>query len=324
MRLELLRYTDAHEKDWETFVAHALNGTFLHSRAFFNHNPLNKRDDCSFLFYKKNKVAGVIPCALYEKDSKFILHSHLRSTYGGFVLNQEIGVEEALEMVEKLIAEAKALNVQEIVIRNPFRIFHKQLCDETDYAMWFYGFSIKSRELETAVRLGDYQQVQSLYDDSTKRSIKKSRQNVTVQLSDDFQSYWNLLEQNLIQKHGTKPTHSYSDFQILLKTIGNDKIKLFAAFKDLKMIAGIIVFVANNVVLHAQYIASDDLYQEFRPLNAVIDEIIQWGCNNKFTFLNLGTSNTDGGRGINTGLFRFKEGFGGRNTLRETMHLILK
>jgi hypothetical protein len=247
----------------------------------------------------------------------------LRSTYGGFVVNDTIGVEEAVEMAGQLIIEARKRNVHEIIIRNPFRIFHQRLCDETDYAMWYHGFVIKTRELETAIRLGAYEQVQALYDDGTKRSIKKSRQNISVEISDDFASYWTVLEQNLLKKHGTKPTHAYSDFQLLLNKVGSDKIKLFAAFKDSKLIAGIIVFVVNNIALHAQYIASDEMYQEFRPLNAVIDEIIKWGCAQEFTFLNLGTSNTDGGRIFNSGLFRFKEGFGGRNTLRETMHLVL-
>ncbi|WP_207511682.1 GNAT family N-acetyltransferase [Longitalea luteola] len=324
MKLVITRYSDEHAPAWNELVENSINGTFLHSRQFFDHNPLNKQDDCSFLFFKKNKVAAVIPCSLYEREGKRILHSHMRSTYGGFVINEEIGMEEAVEMVDKLVTEARAQGVQEIIIRNPFRIFHRKLCDEIDYALWYHGFTIKSRELETAVRLGGYEQVQSLYDDSTKRSVKKSRQNVSVQLSEDFKSYWTVLEQNLLKKHNTKPTHSYNDFVVLLNKVGHDKIKLFAAFKDSNLIAGIIVFVTNNMVLHAQYIASDELYQEFRPLNAVIDEIIQWGCNHGYTFLNLGTSNTDGGRTINGGLFRFKEGFGGRNTLRETMHLILK
>lgn len=323
MNVEIARYTDAHANAWNELVENSINGTFLHSRSFFDHNPLNKQDDCSFLYFKKNKVVAVIPCTLYERDGKLKLHSHMRSTYGGFVINEEVGVEEAVEMVEKLIAEARILNVHEIIIRNPFRIFHQQLCDETDYAMWYHGFVVKSRELETAVGLGAYQQIQASYNDSTKRSIKKSRQHISIQLSDDFKAYWQILEQNLLTKHGTKPTHSYHDFCVLLNKIGSDKIKLFAAFKDSAMVAGIVVFVANKIALHAQYIASDEQYQEFRPLNAVIDEIIQWGCNNGFKFLNLGTSNTDSGRVINAGLFRFKEGFGGRNTLRETMHLIL-
>jgi len=56
----------------------------------------------------------------------------------------------------------------------------------------------------------------------------------------------------------------------------------------------------------------------------VIDHIINWGTENKYSYFNLGTANEEAGRKINYGLFHFKEGFGGRGILRETMHLILK
>lgn len=323
MKLEIVRYSDSLEISWNEAVTNSINGTFLHTRAFFDHNALNRIDDCSFLYFKKNKVAGVIPGTLYEKDGRIILNSHLRATYGGFVVTNEVGVEEAVEMVEKLVLEAKKLQVNEIIIRNPFRIFHQKICEETDYAMWYHGFSIKSRELETVVQLHQLKEAQSEFDSSTLRSVRKSRQHISVTLSDNFEMYWELLHNNLSRNHGIKPTHSYPDFQLLLQKIGFEKIKLFAGFKSGQMAAGIVVFLANKISLHAQYIASDEALQEFRPLNAVVDEIIQWGAENKFLYLNLGTSNTDAGKGINAGLFRFKEGFGGRNTLRETMHLIL-
>lgn len=323
MKFEIKVYTNEFGQVWDEFVANSINGTFLHTRAFYNHNPKNASEDCSFLFFKKNKLVALLPCSLYTRDNSKILHSHLRSTYGGFVINDEIGAEGAVEIVGLLIEQAKKMEIGEIIIRNPFRIFHKALCDETDYAMWYYGFGIKSRELETAIALGDYNEVKDRYDGSTSRSVKKAVDHVHVKMSDEYEAYWAILERNLAIKHGLKPTHSFSEFKNLLAEVGGEKIKLFGAFKDGIMIAGIVVFIVNRSALHAQYIASDDAYQEHRPLNAVIDEIVKWGCSAGFKFFNLGTSNADSGRSINTGLFRFKEGFGGRNTLRETMYLIL-
>jgi len=89
------------------------------------------------------------------------------------------------------------------------------------------------------------------------------------------------------------------------------------------MIGGISSIIANRVVLHSQYIAYDYKYQEHRPLNAVIDFMIDWAIDNDFKYLNLGMATEPGGMAINEGLFRFKEGFGGRSVLRETSHLIL-
>lgn len=120
-----------------------------------------------------------------------------------------------------------------------------------------------------------------------------------------------------------QPTHNFEQFQVLLKNIGDDKIKLFVAKLNDEIIAGIVLFVVNERAVHAQYIASDHKYQEHRPINAVIDHIIEWAITRKFRFLNLGTPNDHSGTQINHGLLRFKEGFGGRGVLRETMHLNL-
>lgn len=312
------------EAEWDAFVeVQSLNGTILHTRNFYNHNPKNAEDEHSFVFMKKDKIIALLPAVLYKKEGKRILHSHLRATYGGFIVSAQTGVAEAIEIVNVLITYCKKLEVSEIVIRNPFRIFNKQFTDETDYGMWYHGFTIKSREIETAIALGDYDTVRISYSDTTVRNVKKSMRYISVGESTAYKEYWDILEQNLIRKYGVHPTHSYEQFQVLINNVGNDKIKLFVAETDNQMVGGIIIFIANDITLHAQYIASNENYQEYRPLNALIDCIIKWGCENGYKYLNLGTSNSDAGREINSGLFRFKEGFGGRGVLRETMHLVL-
>ena len=83
-----------------------------------------------------------------------------------------------------------------------------------------------------------------------------------------------------------------------------------------KVIAGIVLFVFETAV-HAQYIASDNKFQHLRPLNAVVDYIVQWSKKCGYKYFNFGTANENDGKKINYGLFKFKEGFGGRGVLRE-------
>jgi lipid II:glycine glycyltransferase (peptidoglycan interpeptide bridge formation enzyme) len=100
-------------------------------------------------------------------------------------------------------------------------------------------------------------------------------------------------------------------------------VKLFAAYLEGIMIGGILIFIANRYVVHAQYIASDSRYQEYRPLNATIDSISIWAKNAGYKYFNLGMATEPGGIIVNDGLMRFKEGFGARGVLRETMNKIL-
>ena len=48
---------------------------------------------------------------------------------------------------------------------------------------------------------------------------------------------------------------------------------------------------------------------------------MQWGHEHGYRYLNLGISTEDGGRVINWGLFRFKEGFGARGVVRKYYRL---
>ncbi len=322
MQIEIVQYTNDLEEEWDKFIqTNKRNATFLHSRKFFNHNPLNKIDDASLLFYKKNKLISVLPASLYIKKDKKIFHSHLRSTYGGFVINESVGVEESVEIVEATINFVNIQNANEIIIRNPFRIFHQIPSDESDYAMWYHGFKIKSREIESVVLLDD--SYNSRYENGAKYNIKKACKSVIVNDSEDIGVFWQMLTDNLMQKHNLAPTHTLAEILYLRNLVGNDKLKLVGGFIDNKLVCGVLLFICAPNVLHAQYIASDAKYQEVRPLNAVIDHIIKWGYQNAYKYFNLGTANTDNGTKSNFGLFHFKEGFGAKGVLRETMHLIL-
>ncbi len=322
MPITVERYTDTAENEWDDFIdRNNRNATFLHSRKFFNHNPNNKTDDASLMFYKNGKLRAVLPAAALQSNGRKQLISHPRSTYGGYIKDHTVGVEDALELVESTIAFAREQGFGEVIIRNPFRIFHQFLSDETDYAMWYHGFTILKREVESVVQLQE--DASSYYDDSTRRSIKKAWKSVTVKESDDFAAYWDILNENLKTRHQTAPTHELEDILRLRELVGNDRVRLFGAFAEEEMVAGIVVFVSNNMAMQTQYIASDNQHQHLRPLNAIIDHLIQTGYKEGFRYLNLGTSNEEDGKKINAGLFRFKEGFGAKATLRETMHLVL-
>lgn len=322
MQIEVVQYTSERESEWDNFIENnKRNATFLHSRKFFKHNPLNEIDDASLMFYKKNKLIALLPASLNIKEDKSVYHSHPRCTYGGFVIHESFGVEEAMVMVANTINFAKDKVAEEIIIRNPFRIFHHLPSDETDYALWYHGFKIKYRELECCIKLDD--NYEKKFDNGAKYNIKKAKKTITVKETNDYPSFWELLTDNLLQKHNISPTHSIEQFLTLEKLVGEEKIKLFGGYADNKLVCGVVVFIGNSIALHAQYIASDNNYQEIRPLNAVIDYIINWGYKNSFKYFNLGTGNSKAGNEINYGLFHFKEGFGGRGILRETMHLIL-
>ncbi|HEY0426357.1 MAG TPA: GNAT family N-acetyltransferase [Pyrinomonadaceae bacterium] len=326
MSVEIQIYNEQYRNDWESFIEQkALNSTFLHSRKFYDHNPCNKLDDASLMFYKKNKLIALFPANLYADANCRILHSFLRATYGGFIVSREVSVKTALEIVGKTIEFAKTRQVSRLIVRNPFRIFNIEPCDEIDYAMWFHGFEIKSREIEICFKLddGDIKTIRSRYSDSTRRNVKKAAKFIDVRISVDIENYWHLLEKNLAERHHKKPVHDYDSIIRLIESVGSENVLFFGGYHENELVSGILIFKFNNLALHAQYIASDSRFQDLRPVNAVVDYIAEWGNQRGFKYFNLGTANENDGKSINGGLFSFKEGFGGSGVLRETMILNL-
>jgi len=301
-----------------------MNGTFLHAKAFYDHNPKNIEEDHSLLFFKKGKLIALLPAIAYQRDGKRVFHSFGRSTYGGIIINDKVGIDEAIGIIDLIIEESKENNINEIVIRNPFRIFYSTIHDATDYALWYRDFKLKGRELEIYIDLRKgIEAIRKRYENGTRYNIKKAWKFVTVKESNDIDLFWPILEANLAVKHGQKPVHSLAEIHHIIEMVGSEYVKFFGAYCNGILAGGCLVFVCGKKALHAQYIGQDSVYQEFRPINAIIDYVIEWGTEHGYDYFNLGTANEDGGRTINNGLFHFKEGFGGQGVLRETMHLIL-
>lgn len=306
---------------WDNFVySVARNGSFLHTRAFFAHNPANATDDASLMFWKNTQLLAVLPAALYEIAGKKVLHTHPRATYGGFVVSPAVGVGEALEMVELLIAWAQAAGVSEIIVVNPLRIYHQIPSEEADYALWRHGFGLKSRSIEAVIDL----ETPPYQEKTTQTAIRKAKKDIFVHQSDDFLAFWAILDQNLAQKHGVSPVHSVSDILYLRSLVGEKAVWLMGGYTENgKLVAGIVLFDDGKRVLHAQYIGMNYDFQHMRPLNALVDALIAHGRARGYRYLNLGSVNEANGLIINSGLARFKEGFGARGILRETMSLTL-
>lgn len=319
---KIVPYREEYSTEWDDFVEKkSINGSFLHTRKFYNHHPQNRVDDKSYLFFKQNRLIGVIGCTLQDSDT--VLISHGRSTYGGFIVNKHVHVEASLIMVQLLLEEAVKNQVKEIIIRNPFRIFFQKPCDEFDYAMWYFGFRVLYRELEIAIPVNEKIDLEANYTEGTRSGVHKALKNLTVEESNDYKTFWILLEKTLDERHNKTPTHNYSQICELLQKVGSERVKLFVTKKNNQVIAGLVLFVLNEVCVHAQYIAHDIAFQNERPLNILLHQVSTWAQQKGYQFFNLGRPTEDNGNIINFNLFKFKESYGGRGVLRETMHIKL-
>jgi hypothetical protein len=308
--MEIIKYKNKYKQEWDSFIDKSKNGTLFHTRRFINYHPVDRFEDSSLIFKKKNWVS-VIPATIQNIEGEIVFKSHPGASYGGPIFNNSTGLRTTLDVVESLINYATDEGFSAIEMRLPPRVFHVHPSEDIDYALWYLGFEVVSTELSSAVRIEDSDNFRS----DTARSIVKARKSgIIVKDSSDWDYYWKILNQNLT-KYRTKSTHTLQEIKKLLKLCG-DSIKLKGAYLDDQLIAGTVVFWCNGVAAHTFYIAQDYDYQKLRPLNLIFAELINELRDSGYRYLNFGISTESAGRAINDGLFRFKEGFGARGVVR--------
>jgi len=147
-----------------------------------------------------------------------------------------------------------------------------------------------------------------------RRIARASRSGAQVRESDDFEQYWRLLTERLLEAFGTRPVHSLEEI-MLLQSRFPANIRLFAAFEHGAMTAGTVVYESDQVA-RTQYIAADSRGRASGALDLLLSTLIHEVFANK-PFVDFGTSDECDGRWLNQGLIEYKEGFGGRSVAHD-------
>lgn len=321
--IDVRRYSEIEQGVWDDFVGQSLNGTIFHRRHFLNYHPAGRFEDCSVMFFNKNRLIGVFPAALVEVDGATVLKSHPGASYGGLVVKSSPGIARASGMVESLLQFARQVGCARVELRIAPKIFSRYPTDEIDFALRINGFDVRDVELSTCYPLarlteaGD-KAILKTFADRARWSVNMAmRSNVDVRLCEkdaEFGAYWDLLAENL-KKHRATPTHSKAEL-IDLRHRFPDDILLLAAFHEREMIAGVLPFIANAQTMHIFYIGSRSEHQAKQPLGLVIFRLIEFARRRGLRYVNFGISTEDHGRHVNWSLFKFKEGFGGHGIIR--------
>ena len=305
---------------WDNFVSSANNGTLFHTRRFLNYHHEGRFNDHSLEFYKKGKLVGVFPAALIESGDQRQLVSHPGASVGSFVVPEDLAFADALEMVEQLVDYSKRENLDGIKLTQPPTIYSKRLSHYIDFALQKNGFLYSKREISSILFLEkSIDENLSKFKSTHRTAVRKAEKSgVVVKETDDFASFYEILKKNLSIRHDVKPTHSLNEL-LHLKELFPDKINLFGAYIEEKMVAGVINFIATENVVLAFYISHNEDFQEVRPINLLFYKIFEWAIQKKYNVFDFGifTVNEE----PNMGLARFKENFGASGQFRDTMEI---
>ena len=138
--------------------------------------------------------------------------------------------------------------------------------------------------------------------------------------TDDYDTFWPLLEECLMERHSVHPVHNADEIKMLHRRFP-DSIRLFVAECCGRIVAGTVVYFTTRVA-HTQYMATTAEGRRMNVLPLLINEVIWQACSG-LAYFDFGTSCTGMGCELNEGLMLKKSAMGGRTVSYDTFRITL-
>ena len=317
--MKAVAYTPCMAGDWNEFVKHSKNGTFLFDRGFMDYHS-DRFEDASLVFLDdKGNICGLLPANFCR--SGHVVQTHGGLTYGGFVLGEK-AVQLSVNRMLALAASyyAGKLGAVSMLYKPVPHIYHTLPAGEDLYALFAAGAQLSGRGVSSALCPASHPHQRQ----SRRGGVVKARKNgITIEQagaqSSELKAFHGILSQVLAERHNAKPVHSLQEMQLLMQRFAG--IKLFVAKLGDEVLSGVWMFETPRVA-HTQYIATCDRGKSLGAGDLLIDSLVSEQYAGKPWF-DFGISTERGGQWLNRGLVFEKEGFGGRTVCYDTYTLDL-
>jgi len=307
--IDIVKYESSYKSRWDDFVSKSKNGSLLFYRDYMEYHS-DRFLDSSLLFFEEGDLVAVMPANIADD----VFYSHAGLTFGGVVSDRKMRIGLMLELFDALMMYLSQHRIKTIIYKAIPHIYHIVPAEEDLYALFRHDAKVVQRDASSAILL----EQQIPFNRQKRRYIKLGRRNeLVVKRTDDFRAYMSIVAEVTGRKFNVAPTHTSKEIELLSKRFP-DNIKLFAAYKDETMLAGVIIFEHKSIV-HAQYSASSDEGETVGAGDLVWDYLIHDYCSGSGKlYFDFGRSTEKGGRFLNAGLNAHKEALGARATMYDT------
>lgn len=310
-KMEIVRYNAHNKEEWDAFIKKSKNATFLFQRDYMDYHA-DRFIDNSYIIREGCQTRALFPAARVG-DS---LHSHPGLTFGGLLLDDKATTEKVEHMFSLLINAATNENFLTITYKAIPHIYHTSPSEEDLYILTRLGATLKNRCISSTIDLSQT----PVFTSQRIRGIKKANNsNLILDTKPILNIFWEILTNNLHERHGVKPTHSLEEISKLIQ-IFPDNVRLHTVSDNFgKPLAGMIIYLSANVA-HAQYIAASREGKEIGALDFLINYLIR-DVYAHMKYFDFGISTSHDGTSLNRGLIHQKEGFGARGICQDTYTL---
>lgn len=298
--LEIVKYTNNQKSNWDNFINNSKNGIFLFNRDYMEYHSGRFRDN-SLMFFNGNKLLAVMPANISDN----VLYSHAGLTFGGIITNNNMKTSKMLKIFDKLKEYSASEGIKKIIYKTLPYIYHIIPAEEDIYGLFANNAKMIKRDFSSVIYLNE--KIYFTKDRNTRRGLENG---IEIIETTDYRAFWPLIENILKNKYDTEPTHTVDEIEFLAGKFPQN-IRLFGAYKDNKMLAGVVVYESNANVVRLQYQAKND---EGHRLNA-LDCIYHYLLNTYYKdrkFFDFGSSIRPETGLLNEGLVEYKESIGSR------------
>ncbi len=298
---EIKHYTPDLVTQWNRFVATSKNGTFLFDRSYMDYHA-DRFHDYSLMVYRRGKLYALLPGNV-DGDT---FYSHQGLTYGGLIMNGRTTAADVVEIFRLLNAKWREDGLKNVVYKPVPWIYHQQPSEEDLYAMVEVCDARITRSLSSTISRRSMNEWYRIRKCGLQKALKAG---VTVEETEDYHAFWQVLSTNLQERYGRQPVHTVEEM-VLLHQRFPKQIRLFVAKRGEETIAGCVLYLSARVV-HSQYIAASTLGRELHALDLLFGKVIDMSMENH-DYFDFGISTERQGTYLNQQLIYQKEGFGGR------------
>ena len=351
--MNIRRYTHHDQEAWDTLVRNARNATFLLFRKYMDYHS-ERFTDHSLLFYdsKDNLVAALPANEVIYGDEGFndkaegfaslssgrqtkhgivvpfgartanagndngqglrMLISHQGLTYGGLIMHTRLHAEAAEEIFALIISYMQQNGFAALRYKPLPHIYHAHPSEEDEYWLWRNRAQLSAVSLSTTVSLRN-----TSIASKRKQTYcnKLAAQGYTISYNTPLDTFWPLLETNLMSSHGVRPVHTLAEMELLQSRFPDSIVCATVLSPDGTVVAGTVLYITPHVI-HTQYISASEEGKQTNAMDFLMLSLIRrFASEGQHDYLDFGISTEHGGTILNSSLCMQKEGYGGRSTL---------
>lgn len=321
--MEIIKTDISKSIEWNDFLK--LNYNLFYDRRFLDYNvAFNKDIKWHHLMFKdKNKIHAIINGnERTDKDGKIYVSCDGVS-FGGFIFSDKVKISEMIDILKEFKNYLKENGFVKCILRNAPSLYQSLVNEEYEYAMLLEGFQVNKYAITNIIDLNlfEFEKLKN----PKKRSIQKSARNIIVELIEhnvterSLKEFYDILYNNRELKNVT-PTHSLQELAFLKNNLP-ERIILFSAKIDRKIVGVCTLFLVKNDVVLNFYLAADEEHKKDRVSDYLLYNSIEWSKKNKYRLYDIGTSSV--GNVLLQGLFDFKKKFMADGFLRKSYSINL-